>query len=61
MPLDEILPIEPIPLPFELDAKIFQASDENGEPIGELYSYNDFIKKIVDISGVNPEFLGKGD
>jgi len=56
---DEILQIIPPNTPFSLEEKIFYSCDEDGEPIGEPYSYNDFIKKIEDISGVNPEFLGK--
>ena len=53
---DEILPINPIPTPFGLNDKIFHRCDEEGNEIGEPYSYNEWIQKFKDISGVNKEF-----
>lgn len=54
--------IKPWPLPFDPDAKIFRDVDEEtGESLGEPYSYNDWLKLVESISGVNPEFLGKDD
>ncbi len=50
--------ITPPHLPFSLDEKVFQVYDEDGEPIGQPHSYNDFIKQINNISGVNPDLLG---
>lgn len=56
--------IEPInslesQLPFGLDDKIFYFHDEDGNHIGEPYSYNDYLQKLKDISGVNPELCGE--
>ena len=56
---DEIIQINPPNLPFSCDAKIFNTTDDEGEIIGEPYSYNDFIKEIEDIWGVNEDLLGK--
>ena len=58
---DEILQIIPPNPPFLLDDKVFQCSDDAGDSTGKPYSYNDFIKQIEDIAGVNPELLGKED
>ncbi len=56
----EIEPLEVLPLPFNQDDKIFFPIDqETGEIIGDPYSFNDFIQKINDISGINEELLGK--
>jgi len=52
---EEIEPIRPIPLPFSLDDKIFKCVDEEGNIIGKDYSYNDWLKKLESISGVNKE------
>ncbi len=49
--------IKPPNLPFNLDEKIFNYTDEEGNIIGEPYSYNDWIQKIIDMSGVNEELL----
>ncbi len=59
--MDEIIPIIPPPIPFKLDEKIFQYVDDEGNQIGEPYSYNDWIKQIEAISGVNEELLGRDD
>lgn len=56
---DEILQIKPPPLPFNENDKIFNCIDEEGNIIGDTYSYNDWIQKIKDISGVSEELLGK--
>lgn len=55
---DNIIPIISLPLPFNTSDKIFSVTDENGNIIGDKYSYDDFIQEIKDISGVNPELLG---
>jgi hypothetical protein len=56
---EEIEKIIPPALPFDVDDKIFIPTDwETGDPNGEPYSYNDWIKQINDISGVSPELLG---
>lgn len=55
---DEIIPITYFHLPFSLDEKIFQCVDDEGESIGDPYSYKDCIKELKNISGVNQELLG---
>ncbi len=55
---NEILSIIPPPLPFSLNEKLFQSCDDEGNPIGEKYSYNDFILEIENISGINEDLLG---
>lgn len=55
---EDIQPIIYIPPPFDLDDKIFYYSNENGDSIGEPYSYNEWLKIIESISGVNPDLLG---
>jgi len=57
--MDEIIEITPASLPYDLDEKIFVNCDEHGIPIGQPYSYNDYLKFIESISGVNEEFLGE--
>jgi len=57
-PLD-IQPIIAIPLPYSVDEKIFNRTDEDGEVIGKPYSYNEWIEEIKNISGVNESLLGK--
>jgi hypothetical protein len=59
--MDEIISIIPSPIPFKLDEKIFHYTDDKGNQIGEPYSYNDWIKQIEAISGVNEELLGRDD
>lgn len=55
----EIKLITPPPLPFSPDDKIFCFSDDvTGEIIGEPYSYNDWIKQIEDLSGINEGLTG---
>ena len=57
--MDNILRIDPIPFPFDLDDKRFHRVDEEtGEEIGEPYSYNDWLNEIRNISGVNEDLLG---
>jgi hypothetical protein len=56
---EEILELTPLPLPHNYDEKMFQDCDEEtGEPIGELYSYSDWVQRIKDISGINDDLLG---
>lgn len=57
--MNEILEIIPAPLPFKTSDKIFHNHDEEGNPIGDPYSFDDEIKFLNDISGVNEELLGK--
>ncbi len=45
-------------LPFDPDAKIYGNFDDEGNPIGGLYSYNDCVKWMNGMSGINPELLG---
>lgn len=45
--------------PVDLDEKIFISVDEDGEEIGEPYSYNEFIDGIIDISGLDYKLLGE--
>lgn len=61
--MDEIQPIIPLPLFFgmELDDKIFYPCDNEGNSIGEPYSYNDWLKMTQDILGVNPDLIGSID
>jgi hypothetical protein len=54
----DIEKIKPIKLPFSEDEKIFYFADEEGNPVGEPYSYNDFLKQIKSISGVNEDLMG---
>ena len=57
---DEILPLPIFPLPFDPNEKIFNYIDEEtGEILGPPYSYNDFIDKINNISGINEELIGE--
>lgn len=63
---DEIQEMTPLSLPFDPDDKIFYHSyededDEEENEIGEPYSYNEWIQKIKDMSGVNEEFLRPKD
>jgi hypothetical protein len=57
--VEDILTITPPPLPFDADDKIFGLYDEDGQPIGEMHSYNDWMKMIIDMSGVNPELTNE--
>ncbi len=56
---DEIEQITPPNFPYLMEEKIFTPTDEEGNAIGENYSYNDWLKKIEDISGINYDLLGK--
>jgi hypothetical protein len=51
--------IDPPKIPFDLDAKIFYHTDEEGNPVEGPYSYMDQVKILKDIAGVNEELLGK--
>ncbi len=53
--MDDILPVNPLPLPFNEDDKIFSYLDDEGQVISEPYSYNDWIQEIKNISGVNQD------
>lgn len=56
---NEIEPIVPLSLPFNTNDKIFNiVNEETDEIIGEPYSFNDFLQKIHDISGINEDLLG---
>jgi hypothetical protein len=61
--MHEVLEIIPPALPFGLDDKIFydctEDCEENCECSKNPQSFNDFKKRIEDISGVNPELMGK--
>jgi hypothetical protein len=56
----EIEPIVPLPVPlnFDPDAKIFNIVDEETDEILETYSYNDWLQRIKDFSGVNEDLMG---
>lgn len=56
--IEEIIPA---PLPFSLYDKIFCYTDEEGNEIGEKYSYNDWILKFHNMSGISEELLGRSD
>jgi len=53
---DEILPIEPPP--FNMNDKIFNMTDDEGNIIGEPFSGNDMYQLIKAISGVNEDLCG---
>jgi hypothetical protein len=55
--------ISPAQLPFDIDEKIFcNADPETGELFSEeRYSYNDFIKKIKSLSGINEALCESGN
>lgn len=57
----EIEKINPIPLPFDLNDKIFRkcVCEDYPDCGCGLESYNDGIKNLLNISGVNEELLGK--
>lgn len=59
--MNEILELNAAPLPFDLNDKIFCNYDDDGVILGETYSYNDFIKEILDISGINEDLLSSND
>jgi len=59
--MDYIKKLPPPALPYNLDDKIFYRTDEEGNQIGEPYSYNDWLKMLKDISGVDKELLGPSD
>ncbi len=43
---ETLIPIELLPLPDDQDEKVFQCCDEEGSPVGEMYSYNEWVKTI---------------
>jgi hypothetical protein len=55
---DEIMGIVPIPCPFSYEDKIFYENDDEGNPIGEPYSVNDWIKMLNNVSGLTEELSG---
>jgi hypothetical protein len=57
----DLMKIDPIPLPFNPDDKIFQCTDDEGNIIGDPYSYNDYLVMIKNISGVSKELLSKSE
>lgn len=57
--LHEVKPIEPGIMPYDLDAKIFYDKDEDGNAIGEPYSYNDQVQMLRDMAGFNEDLMGK--
>jgi len=50
--LDEIQSLVALELPFDPDEKILNDTDEYGNVLGDPYSYNDFLEKIENISGI---------
>lgn len=55
---DKILGIIPPALPYGLDDKVFRTVDDEGN-IGEPFSYNDQLKLLDQMSGINEELMGK--
>lgn len=53
-----IMPISPPNPPFGDDDKIFNQTDDEGNIIGGPYSYNEFVQKLKDVSGVNEDLMG---
>lgn len=62
---EEIEKILPPMLPFNFEDKIFKSCTEDCEDSCECsknpYSMNDWIKSLTDISGVNPELMGRNE
>lgn len=59
---DDIRKINPIPLPFDINDKIFRNCDEECEDncnVHPLTSMQDFYDELKNISGVNQELLGE--
>lgn len=54
---EELEKINPPTLPYGLDEKIFHDTDEDGNTIEPPYSYNDFLERIKNISGVNSDLF----
>jgi hypothetical protein len=52
-------PIIPIPaITYSLDDEVFINTDDEGNIIGEPYSYNEYIERVKSYSGINEELLG---
>lgn len=51
----------PLQFPYHPDDKVFKYVDEEGNEIGDPYSYNEWIEKIKSFSCVNEELLGSND
>lgn len=59
---DEIQIITPPAFPFSDDEKILcDVDEESGERLGSFYSYNQWLQRIKDISGVTPDLLGNSN
>lgn len=64
---DDILQIDSAPMPFDLNEKMFwvHLSDDENHDCHECdcyqESYNDWLKKLQDMSGVNQELLGPAE
>ena len=56
--INEILEIIPLPPPYKLDDKVFKYCMCEEECDCPLESYNDFLQRIKDISGISPDLLG---
>ncbi len=54
---DNILPIKGHLLPFDPNEKVFYFEDE--DEVRELFSFNDSIKMLTSISGINEDLLGE--
>lgn len=52
---DEIEKIVPPKLPFDLNEKIFQNTDDEGNLIGKPYSYEEWFDEIKSLSGVSKD------
>lgn len=57
--MEEIRRLEAPQAPYDLDEKIFQMVDDEGNKCGEPYSYNEWLGLINSISGVNEDLLGE--
>lgn len=58
---EEILEIPELHLAISMDDKIFNCWDDEGNVIGEPYSYNDWLQMIRDTSGVNEQLMGRNE
>lgn len=57
----EIMEITPPPLCFDENAKIFFTVDEDTGEVLENYSFNEWLEKIKNISGINEDLIGKNE
>ena len=53
----QIFEMKALPPPFEPDEQIFYLTDEEGNRIGDPYSYNEWFKMINDVCGQNDELM----